>query len=116
MMTEAVIHIKIKAPYIEQMLAKINNFLLSDSDKLEITVESPPFDPTFKLTYEELFALPEDQQMAYFKAHGGVFAVMHEMGYGLTQEDIDDWHKMQEEEDKEWALEYKRRYGKDLPR
>jgi hypothetical protein len=41
MMTEAVVHIKIKAPYIEQMLAKINNFLLSDSDKLEIIVEHP---------------------------------------------------------------------------
>jgi hypothetical protein len=32
----------------------------------------------------------------------------------LTEEQVEDFHRMQEEEDKEWELEYKRRYGKDL--
>lgn len=28
---------------------------------------------------------------------------------------IESWHRYQEEKDKEWELEYKRLYGKDLP-
>jgi hypothetical protein len=59
--------------------------------------EPNPFDPTIKLTYEALFSLPEEQQMQYFKANGGVFAVMKEQGYGLTDEDIDDWYRFKKE-------------------
>jgi hypothetical protein len=42
--------------------------------------ESTPLDPTIKLTHEQLFALPEELQMQYFKSHGsGVLAVMGKM-------------------------------------
>jgi hypothetical protein len=34
-----VVHIFIKEPYVEEMLAKINEFLLIHGDKIEITIE-----------------------------------------------------------------------------
>jgi hypothetical protein len=79
--------------------------------------EPKPFDPNIKLTYETLFSLPEEQQMQYFKANGGVFAVMGEMGYGLTDEDIEDWNRFKEERDNElaalpWEEAVKQMYGK----
>jgi hypothetical protein len=96
------------------ILAQVQDDLADKQVKM--VVESLPFDPTIQLTHEQLFALPDAQRFQYYDAHGGVFAVMGEMGFALTDEDIDDWHNMQAEEDKEWALEYERRYGKELPR
>lgn len=54
-----------------------------------MTKESQVFDPSIKLTHEELFALPEEQQMLYFEANGGVFAVAKANGYALSQESAD---------------------------
>jgi hypothetical protein len=83
-------------------------------------IESKPFDPNIKLTHEELFSLPEELQMQYFKANGGVLAVMRANGYGLTDEDIDDFHRYKEKRDNElaalpWEEALKRIYG-NLPR
>jgi hypothetical protein len=52
-----------------------------------------------KLTHEELMALPLDQRLQYFDAHGGVFAVMVENGYGLTEQEILEWERKKEEND-----------------
>lgn len=105
------IHVEIAPPYVEQVVAYLQ--ALPADQRGKITVETEPND---KLTHEQLMALPENEMLDYCKKHGGVLAVMGENGYALTQEQVDDWHKMKEAEDKEWEVEYKRRYGKDLPR
>jgi hypothetical protein len=51
-----------------------------------VLLAPPPFDPTIKLTHDQLSVLPDDQQMQYFDAHRGVFEVMGEMGFALTDE------------------------------
>jgi hypothetical protein len=112
----SVVHITFQLPYDEAVLAEIKHFLQDRVEQVEMVVEPEPFDPTIKLTHGELFALPQEQRFQYYDANGGVFAVMHESGCGFSQELVDSFHRMQEEEDKEWEIEYKRRYGKDLPR
>jgi hypothetical protein len=86
---DTVVQFRIKAPFVEEMLAKFKNILSEAGDKVEMIVESEPFDPTIKLTYEELFALPEDQRMQYYDANGGVVAVAEETGYALSDESAD---------------------------
>jgi hypothetical protein len=90
---------------------------IADQPVNGVVDEPKPFDPNIKLTHEELFALPEEQRFQYYDAHGGVFAVMGEMGYGLTDEDIEDWYRFKDERDNElaaltWEEAVKRMYGK----
>jgi hypothetical protein len=52
-----------------------------------------------KLTHEELMAMPVDEMLDYCKMRGGVFTVMHENGFALTDADLADWQRYQAEED-----------------
>jgi hypothetical protein len=50
-----------------------------------------------KLSHEALFTLPLAQRLHYFEAHGGVFAVMAENGFALTEADVEGWQQCQEQ-------------------
>ena len=41
--------------------------------------------------------------------------LMHEQGYGLTDADVEDWNRMQAEEDRQWEETYRQRYGRERP-
>jgi hypothetical protein len=59
------------------------------AEQVNINVNPQPYDPSKKLTCEELFALPKEQRFQYYDAHGGVFAVAEETGHALSQDSAD---------------------------
>jgi hypothetical protein len=83
------IHVYGDSAYDDSIIAKIKKLLQDEGWNVKITVERDNFEPTIKLSHADLFELVEYQQMAYFKAHGGVFAVAKENGFALSQESAD---------------------------
>ena len=81
------IHLEVDEPDLVQVLAELKALALIR----RIVVG--------KLTHAQLMALPEDERLKYYDAHGGVLNVMFENGFGLTDADIEDWHRFQDEEE-----------------
>jgi hypothetical protein len=52
-----------------------------------------------KLSHEELMAMPLEQRIAYYEAHGGVYAIMLENGFCETEAQIIAWEEQKAEHD-----------------
>ena len=120
-MTRLVIELEVQDARLQLLMAQGAQLVSQQEGRFRV-LEQPPqatastdFDPTQKVDKETFLAMPEPERMAYIDAQGGIFSVMADHGVRISDELYADWVRMREEEDREWAIEYRRRYGRKLP-